>query len=398
MSAGIRINIFTHGDYAYGQTPIPLEVNVADHKSRLVETRTAHTGGELFFPLDPGVYSITVITPSGSLIQKIVKLQPDESQQISMPLYEISPREDYEWAYMTQKHSLSQMGYEPLREQKLTGAWLRFWVRSGAKHTLKKVTFDSYETPNGRFITITNTPDTLSCLQVGGPAVPWKCVALPPQTTCKILIEAAVKENSLNVSVASGNMALDGILAYLERGELDTASKFEMSQLDLAEALVYQKQKDPISAAVGGYYILRRREINRLHDWANNLANWFTWMPDGAIIHAWQLIYEYRENGDADTRLLEQARERLMEAVARGYPIYTEGLRLLRDGLLMMQQHSGVDNPALQAAVNQAGGYYSAADLTTINTTFLGETPDNPSPRPVTGIPQNRSRLKFIFD
>src|SRR5205823_6015043 len=87
---------------------------------------------------------------------------------------------------------------------------------------------------------------------------------------------------------------------------------------------------------------------------ANNLADWFNWLPDGAIIHAWQLLQQKNE-----TTL---ARERLLQAVGRGTPVYSQGLRMLIDGLDLFasdaQAANTKDEPvenALKAARRYAG-------------------------------------------
>ena len=50
-----------------------------------------------------------------------------------------------------------------------------------------------------------------------------------------------------------------------------------------AEALLQGKVANPVGAALGGYALLRLNELDRLHDWPDNLAAWFAWLPDGAV-------------------------------------------------------------------------------------------------------------------
>jgi hypothetical protein len=240
----------------------------------------------------------------------------------------------------------------------------------------------------------------MQCIQVGGPDVPWKCVALPPSDSDKILVRPSPRRGGhpLEVVVSSGNLALDGLMALLQRGELQQAISVEKNQARLAERFLFRKHSDPAAAAVGGYYLLRINDLDKLHDWANNLANRFGWLPDGAIIHAWQLITEYRSDRTRFSRNLEIARERLLEAIDRGFPIYTEGLRLLRDGLLLFEQQSGGEYEMVNTALERAGEYVAAADWTVPLTTFIGKTPDRPSPSPETGMPDSREGLEYIYN
>ena len=405
MASQIQINIETQGDFNYGKTNIPIQIEVADHKLKPILTQMTHTQGSPILELEPGTYFISASTPSGARVERVievvVELKEGEMQNISLPLYDISPHEDYEWAYMTQKPTPLSLPEEPSRQKELKEGWVRLWQSQGTGYVLADPAYEIlFEGPSDRLIRFESVPEGVSCLQVGGPAVPWKCVAIPPRTACKILIQASSKysKHPLDVTVASDNLALESLLAFLRRGQLEMASEIESGQARLAEELVFHKHQDPMAAAVGGYFLLRINDLERLHNWANNLANRFPWMPDGAIIHAWQLIAEYRQSAGADQDKLDQARERLIEAVARGFPIYSEGLRLLRDGLLLIDQQAEAKDPEIRAALNKAGAYYSAADLSTTTTTFLGETPYNPSPQPITGVPEDQTSLKYIFE
>lgn len=401
MASGIRIKIETHGDFAYGNMAVPLQIEVADQKLKPITTQITHSKQNLSFELQPGIYSVSATTPSGSRVQRVVEVTQDETQDITLPLHNVSPREDYEWAYMTQKRTRRALLQEETgRQEKLKDTWFRLWWKLGNSYQVMDLNYESHPTPNGKFIHIQVMQEGVAAIQVGGPEVPWKCVSIPPLTSCNVLIQASPKHSRhpLDVTVASENPVLEGLLALLRRGEVNTAKVIEQDQAQMAEEMVFDKRQDPVAAAVGGYFLLRINDHQRLHNWANNLANWFRWMPDGAIIHAWQLIAAYRENSGAEASQLDLARLRLIEGVKRGYPIYSEGLRLLRDGLLLFDREADREDPEIRAARNKAGAYYSAADLSAPTTTFLGETPDLPSPKLVTGTPGDQTGLRRVFD
>jgi hypothetical protein len=170
----------------------------------------------------------------------------------------------------------------------------------------------------------------------------------------------------------------------------------EKSQL--AEELLYGKMRDSNAAAVGGYFLLRVGSTKRLRDWAGNLDNWFPWLPDGAIIHAWQLIREVKQDPSQESALLEQARLRLLDAMKRGFPLYTEGLRLLRDGLILSDQKVKGSDMEIRQALEKVGSYIAAADWSVGNTTFTGATPDEPSTKVQLGIPGMRDSLVYVYD
>ena len=112
---------------------------------------------------------------------------------------------------------------------------------------------------------------------------------------------------------------------YLQRGDLHAAEAM-LEWADRAERMLASKRRDPYAATVGAYLLLQFRDFDRLHDWPRNLANWIDYLPDGCVIWATQLMHKSPDNK-------QEIREYLFKAVDRGLPVYTEGLRLLLDGL-----------------------------------------------------------------
>ncbi|MGG7377662.1 hypothetical protein ACQ7B2_02440, partial [Escherichia coli] len=67
---------------------------------------------------------------------------------------------------------------------------------------------------------------------------------------------------------------------YLAAGQPREAAELAPA----AETLLEEKRADPIAAAMGGYALLRLGRIADLRHWPANLAKWFPWLPDGAVI------------------------------------------------------------------------------------------------------------------
>lgn len=140
----------------------------------------------------------------------------------------------------------------------------------------------------------------------------------------------AIHDQSISLSVRIATLAssADTIASYLQRGDLYSAEA--MAQwIEEAAGLLFDKMEDPYAAAVGAYLLLRLKKFDQMHDWARNLANRFGFLPDGCVIWAWQLIHQQPLNAD-------EIRKYLLMAVERGLPVYSEGLRLLTDGLRLM--------------------------------------------------------------
>jgi hypothetical protein len=82
------------------------------------------------------------------------------------------------------------------------------------------------------------------------------------------------------------------LLDYLQLGLFDDARIVAGSVERQAEELLRQKVGDPVAAAAGAYALLYLGELDLLHNWTMNLADWFPWLPDGTVIAAEHLARE----------------------------------------------------------------------------------------------------------
>lgn len=97
---------------------------------------------------------------------------------------------------------------------------------------------------------------------------------------------------------------------------------------DKAEGMLHQKTIDPYAALVGAYLLLRLGRFDLMRIWSRNLADWFPFLPDGCVIWALQAVRERKDS--------KEATKYLLEASKRGHPIFTEGLKLLSQGLRLI--------------------------------------------------------------
>ena len=223
-------------------------------------------------------------------------------------------------------------------------------------------------------------------LQVGGPRVPWQIVTLPPVGDVEIVFSVQEEQDSapfLGVSVMGRRWEPEWLLRFLSRGAYESARNlFEHGSV--AERYLYGDVDDPLGAAVGGYYLLRAGQLDRMHHWPANLDERFPWLPDGAIIHAWYLL---RRPGAQDVDL---ARQRLVAAARRGTPVFTEGVRPLRDGLRLFEDgedsHAGELTTEIRARVRKLA---CALDWTRPFVSFAGTSPLKPTPQPCFGLPRD---------
>lgn len=132
----------------------------------------------------------------------------------------------------------------------------------------------------------------------------------------------------VGVRIATGRPVVDSILGYLERGDLYAAEAM-VDWVRQAKDLLAGKVADPYAATVGAYLLLKLRQFDLLHEWVKNLADWFEYLPDGCVLWAWQGIHQRPGTED-------EIRSYLLRAADRGLPVYSFNLRLLFDGLSML--------------------------------------------------------------
>jgi hypothetical protein len=401
MKAYTRISLWSKNN----GTPAEIEVRSATLKPIHKEWMFANENRPLEIKLDPGVYVLRAKTPSGETSEIIAEIRDGEIFDHQFYLDSFSPHEDHEWAYVTQP--LKGQAAGRLSESRYQGIWMRLWRRQNNGEwkvdpiSIPKEIYISHHEDGVNYTFQRQPSDHLYALQVGGPFVSWKITALPSSYTTKVLIRPAAgpkgRVHPLEVIVSSENLQLESLLTLLQEGKTSASSDL-VEQARLAQRFLFAKRDDTAAAAIGGYFLLKVNDLSRLQDWANNLANWFKWLPDGVIIHAWQLIAQYRSKTTSSKSLLDQAQYRLLQAIDRGFPLYTEGLRLLREGLLFFNQYRRGKDEAIERAIKHMGKYFDAANWAVTSTSFTGIEPALPSRESQRGTPTDKDSLVYIFD
>ncbi len=175
----------------------------------------------------------------------------------------------------------------------------------------------------------------------------------------KIVLEGGRKEkpyaHEVQFSVRPRSVEVDGLLRLLATGDILRAKSL-FDHVGLAKQLLYNKIENPSYAALGGYFLLRSNALEEMHHWPENLANWFEWLPDGCIIHATQQM----RHKDTDKDIL---RHYLLMAYRRGIPQFTEGLRLLHEGLMRLSWIGKGDDHEINEAYETVGRWIARADF-----------------------------------
>lgn len=169
--------------------------------------------------------------------------------------------------------------------------------------------------------------------------------------------------------VSGARAQAETLLSYFENGVFTAVHQLSANVVQEAVSLLWDKLEDPFGAAIAGYVLLRTaarpKEQEDRQGWMRNLAKWFPLIPDGAVIYGASLL---RSEEDNPTRV-DEARTYLLEAVSRGIPTYTMGLRLLFDTLRSLAEKREND-AELAAALARVRAIAAYADWTAQTTTL----------------------------
>jgi hypothetical protein len=138
----------------------------------------------------------------------------------------------------------------------------------------------------------------------------------------------------------------NALLGYVSQGQYGSVRALAEPMAARAEDALQHKRANPILATIAGYALLLGGDIERLHDWSFNLANWFPELPDGPVIAAWHVL---RTTGS-----FPDAEKYFHQATDRGVPLFAAGLRLLFElGEIIASANPGKLDPANRGRVDR---------------------------------------------
>lgn len=390
----------------------------------------------------PGVYLVRAFLPSGELASKDVMLNEHEDVTVVLRASE-SPHEWLSWHHFVGNVLAESSSYHAIQQEGIPRGtkptWFLWSTDSGDKESFypkfeegpeehrsgvmatqsqlvrfssdsnaffEALSFKRLEpkrdpTEWGRFF-VTVKPEGAP-VQIAALPFPWPMIRQPGvDAPVDVLIDngllefstpektPAERDDRFRLSCIVRDELGASLMGYLASGDFIAADFLYNSLVVSAEDLLYGKFQNPYAAALGGYFLLQASAWDRLHHWPRNLANWFEWLPDGAVIHGWQCLHENKT---------VEAREYFLLAASRGVPVFTVGLRFLLDGLSLFaaQQRQGeAMGFTMDEALKRVRQYAAVAHFNQAFTTFLGADPGIPLliPESVTWRKTSRSRSR----
>ena len=163
---------------------------------------------------------------------------------------------------------------------------------------------------------------------------PWRCAIDHCLSPIDILIDASATGTAKS-SIAVHDKALEGVLAYLDRGRLAAARPLveELDGTDAIGAAIFHKMDNPLAACAAAYVglaVFQPGESERWDSWLPNIMDRFPDIPDGAIVHARRIVLR---PGHPDEN--KQALAALKQAYRAGLPYFGVGVQLLREMLTL---------------------------------------------------------------
>jgi hypothetical protein len=220
--------------------------------------------------------------------------------------------------------------------------------------------------------------DLVQLMQPGQPALNVLLPHAPPFGSEFTVTLGA--DNRPVISVHLRNFTAEALLRYYERGmvlQVENLAGKDSPEV-VSEDLLYGKVADPIAACVGAYALLRLGELDRLHEWTENLKNWFDWLPDGLAIRAEHLA---RRGQHA------QALDNLLQLPERGLPYFSDGLAFALNRLRTYLSYEGKgelagDLDKARQVLSALNPFAQFTDFSRPVLTFTGLEPNRPDDQP----------------
>lgn len=199
-------------------------------------------------------------------------------------------------------------------------------------------------------------------------------ISLSPWPTKVLVTTVRTLSGAVKPKVVIGGFSAnaEAIMEYLRAGRLGAVETLLDPGGDLAHRLLHDKVEDPVAATAAAYYLLRKRDWERLPDqWLRNLENWYEWIPDTRLIRAMSRI----ERGMPIVEASALAANTLSHFLDRGFPIFSEATWLLGDLLALAKT---AERPLGTRIRRTIGTMLAASRPAGLNFGFAGKAPNRP--------------------
>jgi len=321
--------------------------------------------------------------PSRGRMQEMVRVH-EGSNSVMLDIRRSSPHEWLQW--VTPFRSLEHLRDDrPLTAQpprRIGRVWMTLWARRDGQWIATDLQPVEQLRDQGMRQIELNIPERPHLLQIGGDDVAWRLVSLPPGSEARVALTRSPSEtgDSIEVTVGRVKPVNELLMAYLSSGATAEAARF-VDAWQAADLALYEKTRDPVSAAAGAYVLLKLQRLAERRAWVRNLTERFPYLADGPIVAA-ALALQAPNAKVADVRRL------VAEAIGRGPPLFALGASVLVETMAAI--HRGkFETRVFRAAYQGARAYLQAQTAKGVFFAFYGRSPTEPSSMRIFGSPQD---------
>lgn len=370
----VTFNLHVHGD-ATLYPPLPLLIVDSEHKE--LHRLTLTVGSPSTQEVEVGELELFAILRLPNGRSQVRPLEVDGVVKDSVD-FAVGTESPHEWmAWSTMRTDL-QRSVAPLMDAPgMDGAWVQLW-ELGAR-TWEQTTFSNQPIDHGvegmqlELASSSLHRALLVHLGAGTPQV----ISLPRRRRVMVLITRAHTSGtsqSPRVVIGGYGGAAEAMLEFLRKGALGVANAALDPGSELANQLLYGKISDPLAATAAAYYLMRKRDWERMpQQWLANLASWFPYVPDGTLIRDASLI----ERGMNSKAAAALAAKSLKSVFSRGLPLFAEASSLLNNLFLFAQKATGPDR-LTEGQSDFVRNLLDAFQPAGLTFGFFGESPSRP--------------------
>lgn len=349
---------------------LDLPVEVYDQCQRLVG-RTLSSGT---VAVDLGRYFIEIRLPDGSRRQRTIEVDSEGEQEVFLGPAESTTHLTVPSSGMTPSESLDIEEQALIRD--MAGAWAetaeetpRAWLEGfrwsslgGWRVTARRPVY-SWDPTSIKLV-----DEGLGALGLQRPDGHRTLIPIPGEHSELLRFELHEEGEDLRLRARLASEPGQALLNFLNLDLIGDAELLSHSRALQGEYLLREKAADPLAATAGAVALLRMNELDRLHNWTANLADWFPWLPDGTAVRAEHLALA--GNHDEAVGLLRGLR-------AKGLPVLSAVLGFATDRIRTYSAY-WPDDGELRHTLELLTSYSLATDFSHSVTTFSGRDPDSP--------------------
>ena len=218
--SGLQLSLYAFGGDLTGT---PVVVDVLDQNLHLVAQEAVVVGGQHYFEVDAGRYGVQALLPSGRSVTDSVAVNEGAPIGHIMDLSEISPHESLQRTVVLKPTAFEALG--SLDEPAYRSIWVRLWARIEGIWSVQEWPQPQASWDSDAVRYWFHTRGQQHMLQVGGPQIPWRMVALPAAEHLEVCIRPSGNEAEprLAITVATDNNVAEALLGYLTIGALGHA-------------------------------------------------------------------------------------------------------------------------------------------------------------------------------